>query len=398
MTYDDGVRTEVAAIVNLHREGATATASVISAWRAVQIARNNDIPAELVLLLDNADDDTKALAESWADRGASIVTCTEGDLGAARNVAADRVDAEWLAFLDSDDLWSEDWLARAYAAASSVGPSVTIDVFHPALNVIFGDHHSLLHHVASTSNDFSWARFRLHNSWTALCMVRTAHLQSVPYPRNDLTNGFGFEDWSWNAEILRRGGRHNVVPDTCHFIRRSGDRTLLGQSQHALRSRYRTPDLIRHLRADELPGATTELSSLTATDPDLPPTHRRAEVRLSEPILESIRLASTVEPMIAETVTGRGTPRYLPQNFNTHVTAEQIALESIDLAALSTDFVSAAELCETSPQLAALPAADRARVIADVVLDPEYQNKPRGNSAQMNETLGYYPQLAATTW
>ena len=398
MTYDVVVSADVAAIINLHREGPSATASVISAWRAVSAAANSGIAAELVLVLDTPDEPTEQFAESWRDRGASIISCSEGDLGAARNTAAEQVDAEWLAFLDGDDLWCEDWLTRAHAAATLAGPSATIDVFHPALNVIFGDHHSLLHHVASTSPDFSWARFRLHNSWTALCLVRKAHVLSVPYPRNDLARGFGFEDWSWNAEIIRRGGRHNVVPDTCHFIKREGTSTLLGQSQQALRSPYPTPDLIRHLRPDELPGATTELSTLTTTDEHLPPTYRHAEVALSETMLEAIRIAITIEPRIAETITSQGTPRYLPQNFNTHVTAAQRALESIDLAAATTTFATAAELCSASDLLVELSPSERARVVADVVLDPAYQNKPRGDSPQLDETFGFYRQLVSTTW
>ena len=397
MLYDDNVSADVAAIVNLHREGPTATASVISAWRAVTAAASRGVAADLVLVLDNADDATEQFAESWRSRGATIVSTNEGDLGAARNTAAARVDAEWLAFLDGDDLWSEDWLIRAHAAASAVGPTTAIDVFHPAINIIFGDHHSLLHHVSSTSPDFSWARFRLHNSWTALSFVRTTHVLSVPYPCNDLDRGFGYEDWSWNAEIIRRGGRHNVVADTCHFIRRQGQRTLLGQSQQSLRSPYPTPDLIRHLPPDELPGATTALSTLTATSDDLPNTHRRAEVQLSRSQLDAVRFAITIEPAIAETITAEGNPRYLPQNFNTHVTPAQRALESIDRAAATTTFSTAAELCSTSELLGALAPAERARVIADVLLDPAYQSKPRGESAQLDETFGFFPQLVSAT-
>ena len=398
MIYDDGVGTEVAAVVNLHTEGSAATPTVISAWRAVNAARVAGIDAELVLVLDTPDAETTHMAGQWEARGASIVTCAVGDLGAARNLAAETVDAEWIAFLDGDDLWSESWLVDAHTAATAATASMFIDVWHPALSVIFGDHHSLLHHIPSTDPLFSWARFRLHNAWTALCFVRVSHLRSVPYPRNDLATGYGFEDWSWNEEILRRGGRHQVVPDTCHFIRR-GSGTLLGQSQAALRSFYKTPESIARLDPDRLPGATTEIQELSPTDPDLPATHRHAPVDLSPKLREAVRLATVTEPAIAETLGPDDTSQSLPQNFNTHVTSAQRALESIYLEARVRPYATTGELCETaSDLLAQLSPNDRARVVADVIIDPSQQDIPRGTSELIAEAIHHYPQLLRTTW
>ena len=399
MIYDGVVKTEVAAVVNLHTEGTSATPSLTSAWRAVAAAQANGIDASLILVLDTPDQATTHMAGQWEARGASIIECEVGDLGAARNYAAETLDSEWLAFLDADDLWGEDWLVEAHGAATEAKASMFIDVWHPQLNIIFGDHHSFLHHIPSTDPSFSWARFRLHNAWTALCFVRRAHIQAVPYPRNNLAAGFGFEDWSWNEEILRRGGRHQVVPNTCHFIRRGGDGTLLRQSQAALRTFYRSPELIHRLDLNELPGAATEVSALTPTDTDLPPTHRHSPVELSPALLESVQLALAIEPTIAQTINAEGQPQVLPQNFNTHVTKAQQALELIYLNSQVRSFGTTGELCESAESLLAeLSHAERARVVADVILDPSQEIIPRGTSELIGEAMHHYPQLLKTTW
>lgn len=249
---------DVTAAVNLHREGSAALPSMISAWRSVEHARAHGINAELLLVLDRSDDSTTRVADRWTSRGARVVHVDVGDLGAARNRAvATCGDSEWIAFLDADDLWGEYWLTAAYTAVLESGGESQHDVWHPAVNIIFGDHHSLLHHVDSSDASFSWARFRLHNQWTALSFVRRSTIEDIPYPRNDLASGFGFEDWSWNEEVLRRGGRHRVVADTCHFIHRSSNPSLLSQSQHALRTPYTSDNTTEFRRPT--PAARTEV-------------------------------------------------------------------------------------------------------------------------------------------
>ncbi len=377
---------DVAAVVNLHREGTTAAPSLISAWRAIENARAHGHSARLVLALDRSDEATEGLAKEWEDRGAHLVSCNEGDLGAARNAAVQEVDADWIAFLDADDLWSENWLTAAAEVASQLPRRPGPDVLHPAVNVIFGDHHSLLHHRASDDPSFSWARFRLHNAWTALSVARRSDLLELPYPRNVLVEGFGFEDWSWNMAVLDAGGRHHVVRDTCHFIRRVTAGSLLTSSAEALRSPYPVDDIATR-------PVLEQLSELTPTDPNLPPTHRHAEHHLSAVLLEQIRLAETIEPAVSQTVNGQGRPLALAQNFNTHVTAPQRALESVELAIHTQAPASLADALEGSAELARLSKPEQHRIVAEVLRSPDCGSLPRGDSPLVEATLQTYPQL-----
>lgn len=382
---------DIAAVVNLHCEGPSATPSLVSAWRAAEAARQNGQSVQLVLALDRADQSTVALANEWADRGARLVECDEGDLGAARNAAANAVDTEWIAFLDGDDLWSENWLVSASeVAAQRHTTGADLFVLHPAVNVIFGDNHSLLHHRSSDDPSFSWTRFRLHNAWTALSYVRRDNLLQLPYPRNDLEQGNGFEDWSWNMAVLDRGGSHQVVADTCHFIRRSKGGSLLGASQRALRTPYPLDDESIVLTSRP---PVVELSELTAIDPTLPPTHSLEDHALSEVLLEQIRLAETIEPAIADTLTSSGHPRQIAQNFNTHVTAEQRALESVELILANNAPNTVADALADSAELTELAPGEQHRVVAEVLRSVSSRTLPRGSSLLIDATLQTFPQL-----
>lgn len=388
------VAMDVTAVVNLHREGERAIPSIVSAWRAIERAETEGISSELWLVLDDADPETLTVARRWEDRGAHILETAVTDLGSARNEAIRAATTEWIAFLDADDLWGEDWLLLAHKAATNYGRDGatvdrSIDVWHPLVNVIFGDHHSLLHHIDSTDPRFRFSRFRLHNAWTALCFARREDLLALPYPRNNLEFGFGFEDWSWNEAVLRRGGRHHVVADTCHFIQRTDAPSLLGQSQSALRTRYPLRSTFDMSMVDSEP-LWPEVSSVP---PDLDSTHILSTVDLSDRIFEQVRLAATIAPSAAETVSPGGYPRELLQNFNTHVTNAQLALEQVSEELSSDGDASLAAVLDRCQLLLGLDEPDRAKVIAEIMLDEIPSARDVGRSELIDATIAIYPQL-----
>lgn len=377
--------THLAAIVNLHNEGQSALPSLISAWRATQVAMDRGIDTEFLVVLDSADEPTREIAVEWESRGSRIVEVDVSDLGQARNAAALASSSDWLAFLDGDDLWSENWLAESYDRAASTDADDLV-VFHPQCNVIFGDHHSVVHHIASHSSWFSWARARLHNPWTALSMVRRAVVASVPYPSNDLERGFGFEDWSWNLEVLRRGGRHEVIDDTCHFIRRTNGASLLSKSNTALRTPYpnSTGD------DSSVPGQVSTVSTSLQRDHTLPPTFSSGPFISSAVLNQQIRRATAIEPAISRTLPA--TTTVLPQNHNTHITDEQVALEQIDVA-IREGAHTITSAIEQSTKLTELPEALMMRVVAEVLLNQSLAEVPHGPHELITQCMSYFPQL-----
>lgn len=383
--------TNITVVINLHREGNAALPSIISAWRSIEAARAVGLNCELLLVLDSADEATITVADRWGRRGAIALHVQNEDLGASRNSATEVAEGEWVAFLDADDLWGEDWLTRAHSAATQAGPvRAEIEVWHPAVNIIFGDHHSLLHHIESTDPKFSFARFRLHNAWTALSFVHRSTLLTVPYPSNNLADGFGFEDWSWNEEILRRGGRHLVVPETCHFIQRTTSSSLLGQSQAALRTRYSRspddPDATRHVVSNT---PSTDFDGASAA------THVDGPIEISPEVAGQVRLAGAIEPAVLQTVDPDRLRGTLPQNFNTHLTTAQHCLEQVEVVASTAPLADVAELLGWTDLLKELSDLDRAKVVAEVLLDPRNAHRRRGISAHITHAHSVFPQLRA---
>jgi len=74
-----------------------------------------DVDLELLVIDDGSTDETQALLESFEDDRISYYRLPHtGRLSAMKNFAIDRSSGEFLAFMDSDDLWTPGKLARQY--------------------------------------------------------------------------------------------------------------------------------------------------------------------------------------------------------------------------------------------------------------------------------------------
>jgi len=88
--------------------------TVLEALDSVRAQRRP--PDALVVVDDGSGDDTAARVRRWMDRAtlgfpACLVTQPNRGVSAARNRGVGRAGAaDWIAFLDSDDLWPEDYL------------------------------------------------------------------------------------------------------------------------------------------------------------------------------------------------------------------------------------------------------------------------------------------------
>ena len=81
---------------------------------------------EVVAVDDMSDDGTADIlhAIEKQDPRLKVIELTEpGDAASTRNCAVRAAKADWIAFLDSDDLWEPDKLARELAAAKETGAS-----------------------------------------------------------------------------------------------------------------------------------------------------------------------------------------------------------------------------------------------------------------------------------
>ncbi|HEX7738964.1 MAG TPA: glycosyltransferase family A protein [Marmoricola sp.] len=212
--------TDLSVVLTAHSETAVCGPTVRSADDAIAAARAEGITVEAIVALDRATEATTAYFrqdrfDHWDRR-----VYDEGDLGRVRNAALPETSGRFIAFLDADDLFSENWLVegvRRLRRAEDAGERV---IAHPELNVQFDGAQVVLRNIAQRSPLFTPYFAYVRNYYDALAMApREAHLE-VPYGANDLSDGVGFEDWQFGLETMGAGWEHVIVPDTIIFKRR----------------------------------------------------------------------------------------------------------------------------------------------------------------------------------
>lgn len=221
-------------VLNAHREGHIVVESILSALAAQSAALKQGAEVELILVLDKGDQLTTRLASQFSNQ-ITVYFVDFGDLGAARNFGVSKSLAEFVAFQDCDDLISDNWLIESL----SLYKSLTGDaVLHPEINYFFGPWYKsasriIFKHHSSTDSSFSFATLADQNPWTALCFSRRKVFLEHPYKKIDVPLGIGFEDWNFNLETLAANLPHLVVPNTVHFIRQKGSKSLKRRSAKA---------------------------------------------------------------------------------------------------------------------------------------------------------------------
>jgi hypothetical protein len=212
--------TDLTLIVTAHDETAVCGPTMRAADLAVEAARRRGFTVQPIIGLDAATEDTSAYFmqphfDHWERR-----VLHEGDLGKVRNALVPETDGRFIAFLDADDLFSENWLAEGVAALEAAAERGERAIAHPELNVIFDGNRSILLNIDQSSPLFTPHYLYFRHFYDSLCMApREAHLE-VPYVTRDVPNGLSYQDFQFTIETLAAGWRHVVVRDTIIFKRR----------------------------------------------------------------------------------------------------------------------------------------------------------------------------------
>jgi hypothetical protein len=211
---------DLTVVVTAHDETVLCGPSMQSADLAVAEARGRDYTVQTIVALDEATPATSDYFHQSRFDHWERWEMHEGDLGRVRNAIVPRTKGRYIAFLDADDLFSENWLAEGIEALDAVAERGERAIAHPEINVLFDGNKSIRQNVDSSSPLFSPYMLYVRNCYDSLCMSpREAHL-AVPYAHRDIANGLSYQDWQFAIETLSRGWRHLVVQDTIIFKRR----------------------------------------------------------------------------------------------------------------------------------------------------------------------------------
>jgi glycosyltransferase involved in cell wall biosynthesis len=148
-------------------------------------------------------------------QGGRLLEVSHGDQAPVRNDAVRESRGRFIAFLDGDDLWTENWLVASRALCAAEPRTIA----HPYADWVFGESHSLSLPPDQTDSQFDPATLRVTNAWDTLCLAPREAYLNHPFHARALAQGYAFEDWLWNLDTVRAGYVHRVVPDTIHFKR-----------------------------------------------------------------------------------------------------------------------------------------------------------------------------------
>jgi len=208
---------DISCVVTFHSEGLLAHKTLASIARAIRYASDASINVELVVVADRASHETVSYLErcKWLPAGTRILHAEHGDPGLARNEGIQAACGKYVAILDGDDLYSQDWLLEALRL-NRTNPSFVV---HPDYNIYFGAERTISRHPDQRDASFRSWQLLTENAWTALCFARRQVFIDKPYAPTPPSSGFGYEDWHWNCDAIAAGLVHVVAPGTAHFIR-----------------------------------------------------------------------------------------------------------------------------------------------------------------------------------
>ena len=237
----------ITCVLNGHREGALIYPTIRSAKRTIAHTRAAGVATEFLVVLDRADQQTSSIVERELNGFGRVLHVDHGDLGHARNRGVAHSRGDYIGFLDGDDLWCREWIIDAYELCSKHEKDVIV---HPEYNIYFGDDSAhTFQHIDMESPEFEFEYLLRYNHWTALSFAAKSTYRQIPFRRNDIADGFGFEDWTWNVETIRKGFLHKTVTGTSHFIRRGKQQESLLDRTNRGRSVPRVLDLYSQWQA-----------------------------------------------------------------------------------------------------------------------------------------------------
>lgn len=236
--------------MSFHREGLLANASINSLKIGIDRALESGLSIKVVASLDRANDATRMTVLNSGIQWDQVFEYEIGDLGGVRRDLVKKCASDYIAFHDGDDLIGSEWIEQAFDLAEKQADNRW--VIHPEYVYYFSEEeypnfgsqtipndvkqNFFIRHIPTTSNGFDPRVLIFNNVFTSNVMCPLDLYDEFPYIDVDVDEGFGIEDWTWNARTILGGVRHLVVEDSVHLVRVKASNSLgkLNSSRYLL--------------------------------------------------------------------------------------------------------------------------------------------------------------------
>jgi glycosyltransferase involved in cell wall biosynthesis len=209
----------VSLIITAHNEGKLLLIAIDSVLKNLKRAEITDY--EILIGLDNPNQATQNISTHhiFDSDLIHIYNFKLGDVGSVRKNLLDLTKYEYVSFLDSDDLWGDNWLFEA-RKFSTINPNA---VLHPDLTIFFDKEIKFVRkNPDSTSRKFKKELLIFENVWTSSFITPRWVMKKYPMKSGSTSTNsspYAYEDWSWFRETLAEGIDHRIVKKTAHFHR-----------------------------------------------------------------------------------------------------------------------------------------------------------------------------------
>lgn len=226
---------DLSVVVTAHAESVIAGPTMRSVEAAIARVEAEDFTVERFLAFDTPSDACRAFfdqpgCDRWTKHEFEF-----RDQGKTRNAAISKTLGRWIALLDGDDLFSENWLIEALYMLRDAEAQGRRIIVHPELNWVFDAGQFVFTKPSQTEPLFSSHYFFCANYYDALCAAPREVWSEHPYPDRALKAGFAYEDWQWGIETMSAGWEHEAARDTIIFKRRrDASQTLESRDNAAL--------------------------------------------------------------------------------------------------------------------------------------------------------------------